>query len=61
MTLFELACLGTLALATLNAIYWLIGKLEGFDYLSDEGIEKRIKEANDAFENRPRVRAITKE
>jgi hypothetical protein len=61
MTLFELAILGTLALATLNAIYWVFSKLEGFDYLSDDEIEKRIKEANDALENRPRVRAITKE
>ena len=61
MTLFELICLATLALAIFNGLYWLANKYGGFGYMSDDEIEQRIKEANESFENRPRIRAITKE
>ena len=59
MTLFELICLAVFGLAVLNGLIWLADKLDELHYLSDDEIEQRIKEANRAIENRPRVRAIT--
>lgn len=61
MTLFEFLTLAVLGLGVLNGLYWIAGKLGQFKYLGDDEIEQRIREANESFENRPRIRAITKE
>lgn len=59
MTLFELISLATLALAIFAGLYWLAMRIDASQYLSEEGIEQRLRDADEAINNRPRVRAFT--
>jgi len=61
MTLFELICLGVLALGIFNGLYWFATRIDASQYLSDNEIEQRLRDADEAINNRPRIRAITKE